>query len=42
LKISAIGKDSLAIVATLDDVLWLAGDDEAGKACHEVYVFLVN
>jgi len=28
------GKDHLPVVATLDNVLWLARDDVAGKAGH--------
>lgn len=29
------GEDDLAVVATLDDVLGLAGDDVAGESGHE-------
>jgi hypothetical protein len=29
-------KNGLPVIATLDDVLGLAGNDKAGKACHKV------
>ena len=35
LKVVVADKNSLTIVAALDDVLRLAGDHVAGKACHE-------
>jgi len=34
LVIGVGGKYRLAVVAALDDVLRLAGNDETGKACH--------
>ena len=42
LKIRPSGKDDLAIVAALNDVLWLAWDDVAGKACHEIFPSTAN
>jgi hypothetical protein len=33
-KILVAGEDSLAVIAALDDVLRLTGDDVAGETCH--------
>ena len=33
-------KNDLSIIATLDDVLRLTGNDEAGKACHKACYLL--
>ena len=42
LKVGLRGKDDLAIVAAQNDVLWLAWDHIAGKACHETFPSAAN
>lgn len=42
LKIGRSGKDDLTIVAALNDVLWLAWDDVAGKARQVIFLSTGN